>query len=511
MEKRKYQLYEKNPNLKLVVVPTIMGNLEYKSNCVKLGNMYHTRGIHCRYDTNYDQWCSLFLNSINSPVFDFNTKKIIPLKFLTKGIIGFDDAGNEYYGYFSTDLKKNCTIRIGANILCMDYSIIPLEHYQLCVSTGVYFKKRNLDENQLRLLSTKRLIIDNSGNQYNILDNKIEFYKRVNEYNSSNFKIEKDIKFNSKFIGNYTFGAEIETVNGCLPEYVKHKYGVMICRDGSLRNNEGLYPPEYVTIPLSGSKGLQALRNVSQEISKCGDVTNNCSLHLHFGNFEVSRIFLVSLYSLCYKIQDQLFEMFPHYKTDEIRLAGKEKNYCQKLKDIIIPYNPHYDFNKFINSNYSKLYSFLAGGLQMDRSHNYKTKTNPWPRGKWNIRSRYYWVNFTNFAFGKQDTIEFRLHTGTTNSEKILNWLYICVAILQYAKYNTKKCLSNEPISVEDVFNIYGTIHKTKFSKILSKNIIEYYRTRRSKFERARKMNDFICNEEFINDAQPVQSVLNYL
>ena len=50
--------------------------------------------------------------------------------------------------------------------------------------------------------------------------------------------------------------------------------------------------------------------------------------------------------------------------------------------------------------------------------------------------------------FGKNiKTVEFRVHNASTNSDKLINWLYICMAILNYAENGTP---TNE-ITLKDV------------------------------------------------------------
>lgn len=54
---------------------------------------------------------------------------------------------------------------------------------------------------------------------------------------------------------------------------------------------------------------------------------------------------------------------------------------------------------------------------------------------KWNIHTRYYWVNFINsFCYKVNKTIEFRFLRPTFNRRKILVWMYIFNAILLYSE-----------------------------------------------------------------------------
>jgi hypothetical protein len=303
-------------------------------------------------------------------------------------------------------------------------------------------------------------------------------------YEKSTFPIDRDIKRAKSLIGDITFGIELETIKGYLPDWIRNRYGTVICRDGSLNTGNG-YPPEYVTIPLQGTKGLQTIRNVAKEIQKRAETNVNCAYHIHLGNMDMSRIFLIALYRLCEMIQEDVFKMFPYYKRDEPKYAGKAKSYSKMIPDVIHKYNSKKNiFKDYVNSSYESLFQFITGGCTFDNEFNFKNCRNPFGSHKWDIATRYYWINFTNIVFKRQQTVEFRLHTPTLNHNKIINWLVMCVAIIRYTQINFNKILTEDNICFTDVLSIFEKVAvKPSYGKKISDNLISYYNKRVKYFE----------------------------
>ena len=84
--------------------------------------------------------------------------------------------------------------------------------------------------------------------------------------------------------------------------------------------------------------------------------------------------------------------------------------------------------------------------------------------------------------FGSNNTIEFRVHIPTRNTIKVLNWLYICSAIVKYAELEHKKdnALSNvKYVTLKDIFNAV-------YTPKLANYLYEYISFRKSE----RKLND---------------------
>lgn len=48
-------------------------------------------------------------------------------------------------------------------------------------------------------------------------------------------------------------------------------------------------------------------------------------------------------------------------------------------------------------------------------------------------------MNLIPLIWGRRGTVEFRCHTPTVKSEKVINWLFILIAIMKYALENSSK------------------------------------------------------------------------
>jgi hypothetical protein len=190
--------------------------------------------------------------------------------------------------------------------------------------------------------------------------------------------------------------------------------------------------------------------------------------------------------------------MFPLYKVNWENY--KEKNYCEKLPPIVATFGKK-NYNRYINNSYHDIYRFLSGGVAFGADYNRVTKTNPWPgKNKWDIKTRYHWVNFINPLFGKRDTIEFRIHTPTLNSDKVLNWVFMSAAIIRFAETRILDCIGNRPITFTDVLNWYGDYFKTAEAKQFSQNLVNYYNNRVEYFAADAARQDVLSPKELIDD-----------
>lgn len=498
---RKYPFYNEDRSFekKLIVERTYDGGLEYRVNCVKYPDGFYVKEKDLVYMEDTKKWTKK-----KNLIFDYEKEVYVRQKdnTLINGIVEISPQGEPIIGYYSPNQYQNCVVHLSdrGKISCINPDILPSEYYKEDLSTGIFYHIRGLEIGTIKTLGKKRLSLNNSRNVYNAVDNMEAFQSKRKSYEDYKINIDKDLKYAGKYLSELTYGIEIESINGTLPDYLCNRYGIIICRDGSLRTREGAYPPEYVTVPYKGAKGLQSIRNVSKEISKRSDISEKCSLHIHMGGFDVDRMFMVSLYHLCQKVQDEIFDLFPYYKRDEVRYANKEKNYCQKIPDLFRPFGSG-DFNNYINDSYENLYTFITK-KRFNRTSNVSARQNPFGGNKWDIPTRYYWINFTNIFFGKQDTVEFRIHTPTTNSDKIINWLFMCSALIQYAINNPKICLSKKPISFRnDVLKIYQDKSKSRYAKHLVEKLQEYYDFRKNYFAKHTTNDNYLCPEELKEDS----------
>lgn len=132
---------------------------------------------------------------------------------------------------------------------------------------------------------------------------------------------------------------------------------------------------------------------------------------------------LFRLYQLFYRLQEteKLSNLLPPltFRTSAYKSSGKD--YCKLL--------PCY-------GSFEDLYYSLVGVPYLG-SFEQPHPCDPDRSRKWNIHTRYYWVNFINsFCYKINKTIEFRFLRPTFNRRKILVWMYIFNAIFLYAEKN---------------------------------------------------------------------------
>lgn len=463
--------YKDNPNLKKDCIITVDNQREYLENCYRTPHGWLVKGVHIE-EVN-GQWIRKKID------FDHELGKIDTTDGKTWGVVKGEENGYLIFGFFTPNVYKNSDLYVGGKTYTViSPQVLHPKTFIEEVATGIHICILGYTKAQIAEIGKKKFVVNFGNHQYCIDDNGRTFEQAKRDYAKSVFPIDKDLKYAARYLQGISFGVELETINGNLPKYLLHKYGIVICKDGSTKrdDNRDQYPPEYVTVPLEGAKGLQTLRDVSGEVAKRSEIDLKCSYHVHFGGFKFDRIFFVAFYRLCYKIQNDVFLMFPYYKLKHNGV--KEKNYCQRLPNIISSFGKK-DFNRYINHSFLDLYKFLSGGKDYGAEWNRKVRTNPWPGGhKWDIKTRYYWVNLTNPFFGKRDTAEFRIHTPTLNADKIINWIFMCAAIVKFAENCVERCINAEDVTFEEVLNYYAKAGRGAYSKNLSKRLIEYYKER---------------------------------
>lgn len=270
-------------------------------------------------------------------------------------------------------------------------------------------------------------VIGNDTNQHNFPFGRDSFPYNLSRM-TYNTKFEEQIfkgkqnvlnNINFKYINElpYTFGLEFETAGGFLPQHKLYELGLIPLRDGSITGIE------YSTVVLQGNLGLNLLKKQLEALDEHTIFDKDCSLHIHFGNFQLNEKVIISVNNLF--VNSDLNEYLPkltflthQYKTNQ------DKNYCQ------------------INTKYKsfeEMYSSLVG------KSFYGDFNQPHPRDlsgtrKWNISTRYKAINFINaLCYNGPKTIEYRMLRPTYNFDKILGWLFIYGAFIKYSEQNDTK------------------------------------------------------------------------
>lgn len=252
----------------------------------------------------------------------------------------------------------------------------------------------------------------------------IEHYSRpIKEYT------DKELPSAYDFLKSYTYGFELETTGVPLDEKFTNNSGFAMLYDGSITG------PEYTTAIMKSSN-FHHLYDFMKLLSSVSSHDSTCSFHIHIGNVAYSDINLKAMYSLFQRLQEDLNLLIAPYKKDYMYLAQKQKDHCQNLP-LMSPCEV---------SDIKELFNLRDYSTQDLRS--YITRGD-----KWNMRGRYYSVNFLNYLCKEfpNNTVEIRSLQMTFNFDYVLTWLMINVAIIKYATEQSKTVLDKKvKIQLED-------------------------------------------------------------
>ena len=212
-------------------------------------------------------------------------------------------------------------------------------------------------------------------------------------------------------IENITFGVEIECYNvereeiaqrlreagvACYVEgynHRDHRDHFKVVTDASLT---GLNTAEVVSPILKGKKGMQTLETVCKVLNEINaKVNKSCGLHVHFGLDKVDFKTYQNIFYNYAKIESVIDSFMPRSRRDN--------NYCK-------------GFRNFGNN----IYELISAATTKDEIANIF------------CNDRYYKVN--PVAYARHNTIEFRQHSGTTDFEKMSNWIEFLKALIEFSK-----------------------------------------------------------------------------
>lgn len=489
-------LYKDNPNLKFKTVTAVDGTTEYRKNCRKIKDKYYVIDKHC-FELE-DKWYAYTSKLVT---LDYETGKYVLIKKqkLVYGVVGFKKGGEPIFGYFTENKYNNVWVDVKnyGKVICFHENILKPAGYIEYLSDGTWMYEPDLSGSvkaRCSRIEGKKVYKDKG---YNIEDNAQEFRDKIENFKNYPLKISANATRFAKFLGNVSFGLEVETATGYVPDHIQNRTGVVICRDGSIDN------AEYVTVPMRGAKGLQNIKYLSTELCKRTTIDIKCSYHIHIGTLPDNRLFIAALYALGIRIQDELYTMFPYFKTEWKGI--KKQDYNQKLRKLgveVMKAPNKQEFKAYVDDAYYRLFKWLNDGQEPDDLHNRTTHRHQ-QTAKWNRRQRYYWMNFMNMFFSERKTVEFRLHQATVNHHKMINWLFICNAILKYAEHNSKEILSSPAkITLKDVVNVYKNNYPSKDGTFLSEYLNAYIEDRKAYFLKDRKNNDFESRKETETDKE---------
>lgn len=435
------------------------GQPALRKNCRKINGEYYEMNVDCFLVNG--RWNRLNNGSI---AFDHENKCYAKKSEMTMGFINSDFEE----GYFTPNLCKNITVRSekGLNI-ALSEDILP-DDYSYDTSQNIFIKNGYIKKNE-------------TGSGYGRLNYRAEFQLEDTKalYQKTSLKpTKKEKRFFSR-ISPYTIGLEFETSSGYIPQHSLYNAGLIAVRDGSLRQ-DGMEPYEYVTVPITSAQDVPIIKESCRLLNKYCKHNHRASVHVHVGGMSTNPHTVVGLWRLLQMLQDELYSYFPHYKRDGGDIPGKTnsngQSYCAELPIKIPKYTKNYD--SYISAAYKAIFDYLAGSkTEYERNIYYFQGVN-----KWNIPSRYHFVNIFNLLFTKSHTVEFRLHENTFNLEKVAKWIYTCVAIVKYADNNTRKCIESSEITLREV--LQSAYHSKK-----ADDICKYMEFRKDMFSRDDKFH----------------------
>ena len=425
------------------IVKTINGVEAYEKNCRLIDGKYYLIG-----NNKIENSGDVYL--INNRYIRSTTKMVVFDHFekeykyrnnaLTEGIIG-TDGETLIKGFFSRHplynvkvvLKdKTEDVAISSNVLNFAY--------RERLSSGVFYHISLLEASRFNDLRGVPREVKEALNY----DAKSSIDRVMKTYETNyNPVICRDAQNVGESLKHYTFGLEFETSIGIIPNNKLSFLPLIPLRDGSI---DGL---EFATVPLQGPKGVQAIIDCADELNRRTEFNDGCSLHFHIGGMPRTVEFILAFYKFMSVFQDEIFSMFPIYKKQNFGV--KRKNYSAPFpfEEVNFRMEPAININdrKQVNKNFDILFQYLSGGNSFEEYGNELRNVQSHPADpngnqKWNIKHRYSFINFIPLIFGNKQTIEFRIHTPTYNSNKIIDFLMLNTYLIDYVSLNIKGILA---------------------------------------------------------------------
>lgn len=284
---------------------------------------------------------------------------------------------------------------------------------------------------------------------------------------------------------NKSVGIEFETSAGHLPENICLENGLIPLKDGSI------YGHEYVTVPYMDNIVERTVQSCTA-LRYGTAIDHLCSTHVHIGGLRKDRTFITSLYELWSYIQDEFYELIVINKRHIDYISNKRhgpKDHCKSVPKIQASNIAEYYkiiFTLF-NSSQHPNRDFHRGKLVHDDSQ------------KWNIDCRYYNLNMINLLNGN-NVIEFRIHGPTLNEIKLVNYLFILNAVIEFAsKYSNIVIHRKEKLYLEKILKV---VYKDQPE--IAKVLINYVNYRKNIYL-ANLMNNDIFGLEIEDDTPPIE------
>lgn len=173
--------------------------------------------------------------------------------------------------------------------------------------------------------------------------------------------------------------------------------------DSSIR---GENPIECVSPVLTGKEGMKSLENCCKALNEAGaQVNKSTGLHVHIGAQNLSDEAYINVFKNYQKLEKVIDTFMARSRR------ANNSQWCRTLQDM--------DFSMCLTKN--EVLSVMRD-------------------------NRYFKVNACSYS--RHHTIEFRQHQGSTDFEKISNWVNFCAKLVAWSKKNV---LSSEISSIDEI------------------------------------------------------------
>lgn len=204
-------------------------------------------------------------------------------------------------------------------------------------------------------------------------------------------------------------GVDVTVVQGYARAHVPVR-GWKLVHDGSIvcsREFPNCSKFELVSPILRGEAGIKECTRVTQSLQRVAvSVNKSMGFHVHISVEAMNETSLKKICQNLVKYEDAIDTFMPPSR----RTGGSNsKQFCKSNKAII---------GGRTLSNFERNQILAACGTVDELCQT----MNP--------TGRYYKVNLQNLATGRQPTIEFRQHSGTSNVGKINSWVRFCMALV---------------------------------------------------------------------------------
>jgi hypothetical protein len=215
------------------------------------------------------------------------------------------------------------------------------------------------------------------------------------------------------------------------------KWAATVGSDGSIHG------PEIPTAPANGDLFIKQISELCDALDKDNaEVDPSCGLHCHidardFTWYDIRRAIL--LYD---RIEDSLYSIVSQSRRNNQYCAKCRRQYVQAL-----------ECNKLPKDSKAKIINNVWGADPAKVRDMKKTK---WGDG----HARYHGLNLQSWLF--RGTIEFRMHQGTINKDKIANWGMLLAAIIDYAYSAREKDIKALDYGLDTLKHVVRTSVKNK-------------------------------------------------